>query len=266
MTKRLILIATALFLLQTTLSFGGVEWKAQLLTKVKDKEATITTHSYAQKGMVREEYVEVGKSESPLTKKGIYWLYKGDANTVYIVDPEEKTYLALSVDSLMQFAGAITQFMKMTISNFSVEVKELGDETIDSYLCKHITINSSYDMEMKIAIMKVKSHIEQSKELWATNAISLKEFAAAFRTKPFKTGMKGLDTLIQKEMAAYKDLGFVIKSITTQKTSDVKGKISEESITEMTISDINVKDLSDDLFTIPADYKQIEFSLKPSGE
>ena len=259
MLKRLCFILVAFFLLQTTLVFAGVEWQAKSVTKEKGKESTTLIHGYAQNGNVREEFVEV-KGENPLTEKGMWWLYKGEGNTVYVVDPKEKTYIAVSLDSLMQFGGALSQFMKMTVSNLKVEVKPLNPETVSTYECKHIMINSIYDTEMKVVIMKTKSHVEQSQEIWAADIKSFQDMASAFKMKAFKTGMKDLDALIQKQMEAYKNLGFSLKSITTQKTT--QGKKTEITTTEMTVSDIATKDLNQDLFKIPADYKQIEFGLK----
>jgi hypothetical protein len=262
MLKRLFLIAVAFFLLQTTFVFAGVEWQAKSVTKGKGKEATILIHGYAQNGNVREEFVEV-KGENRLTEKGMYWLYKGEGNTMYVVNPKEKTYMAISIDSLMQFGSEATQFMKLTISNPKVEVKQLNPETLSTYECKHMMINSAYDMEMKVVIMKTKSHVEQAQEIWAADVKAFQDMASAFKMKSFKTGMKDLDELIQKQMEPYKNLGFTIKSITTQKNT--QGKKTEITTTEMTVSDIATKNVNDDLFKIPADYKQIEFGFKPPG-
>lgn len=262
MLKRLCLIALAFFFLKTTFVFAGVEWQAKSVTKGKGKESTILIHGYAQNGNVREEFVEV-KGENPLSEKGMYWLYKGEGNTVYVVNPKDKTYMAISIDSLMQFGGAAAQFMKITITNPKVEVKQLNPEMVSTYECKHIMINSTYDMEMKVVIMKTKSHVEHSQEIWAADVKAFQDMASAFRMKSFKTGMKDLDELIQKQMEPYKNLGFVIKSISTQKNT--QGKKTEITTTEMTVSDIATTNVNEDLFKIPADYKPIEFDLKPPG-
>ena len=258
MLKRFTIIIVAFFLLQTTAAFAGVMWKTTIVTKGKAEESTTIMQGYAQKGNVREDFVEVPKGKNAMAEKGTYYLYHGDSSMVYLVNPKDKNYMVFSVDSLMQFASSASQFMNLKITNLTTAVKELNPETVATYSCKHIMINSSYDMEMKIVFIKSKSHIDQSKELWATNAIPLQDMAGSYIAKSFKTGVKDLDALIQKETAAYENLGFVIKSITTQKTT--QGKKTETSVTETTVSDIIEKNLSTDLFKIPADYERIDLS------
>ncbi len=261
MFRRIMLIAVVAIFFTTGTVFAGIEWQAKIVSSRKDKETTTLVHFYAQQGNVREEFVEVG-GQGGLRKQGMYWLYKGKEDMVYVVNPEEKTYMAVSFDSLMKFTSALTQLMQMKISNVNVEVKELGQETVGEYKCKHLTINSSYDMEIKIMIMKVKSHIEQTKELWGTTSIPMDEMADAFKARTFRVGIKDLDDLIEKQIEIYKDLGFVVKSVTTEKNT-TKNK-TETSITTMTVSDITTKNLSQDLFEIPDDYKKVELKLKPT--
>ncbi len=247
-----------MLLTQVGLIFAGIQWQAKIVTSRADKEEAIISYVYAQDSNVREEYVEAS-GENVLMEKGHYWLYKGSENTVYIVNPDEKTYMALSIDSLAQLTGGLQQIMKMTISNAKVEVNKLDPETVGGYSCNHLKINTAYDMEMKILFIKTKSHIEQSKEIWGTTAIPISELANSFRTKSFKVGIVELDSLLGVEMAAYKDFGFTVKSVTIEKTTS--GNKTETSTTEMTVSDVVTKNLSSDLFTIPADYKKVEFKL-----
>jgi len=263
--RRPVFIICALFFLCPLILFGGIEWEAHTITKIKDQESKVILHGYAQKGMVREEYIEVSGEKNQLTKKGMYWLYCADKNDIYIVDPEEKAYFVMNIDSVAKFMSALGQFIKFTISNPKIEVKELETENILGIDCRHLQINSSYDMATKIMIMKVKSHTEELKEIWAT-VEHMEDISLNFSKKSFSLGIAELDSLIRKEMEAYGNIGFILKSITTSKTSDAKGKISSESTTEMVIENLTVKDLSKDLFKIPSDYKQIDFKLKMETE
>jgi hypothetical protein len=250
-------------LAQTGWVFAGIEWDAKIVSSRAGKEELVMTHVSAQEGNLREEYIEAG-TDNILMKKGSYWLYKSAENVVYIVDPEEKTFMAVSIDSLGQLLGSLGKFMQVKISNPKVEVVKLAPEKIGTYDCNHININTSYDSEMKILIMKVKSHVEQSKEVWATNAISTQELAGSFMAKSYKTGMGELDEVLAKEMEAYKDLGFTVKSVTTDKST--AGNKTETSSTEMTVSNIATKKLDSGLFVVPADYKQVTFKTAPEEE
>jgi hypothetical protein len=263
--RKLMLIICAGFFLCPLILFGGIEWQAHTITKIKDKESKVVVHGYAQKGMVREEYVEVSGEENQLTEKGMYWLYSSDKNEVYIVDPEEKSYFAMNVDSIVRFIGVLNKFVKFTISNFKVESKELETANVLGADCRHIQINTAYDMETKIMIMKVKSHTEESREIWTTSQ-HLEDISLNFSKRAISVGIAELDSLIRKEMEIYGNVGFILKSVTISKTSDAKGKISSESTTEMEIENLTVKELSEDLFKIPSDYKQIEFNFKMESE
>ncbi|MGB9720630.1 MAG: DUF4412 domain-containing protein [bacterium] len=264
MRKLMLIICTGLFLCPLTL-FGGIEWQAHIITKTKGQESKVIIHGYAQKGMVREEYVDVTDGKNQLTKNGMYWLYYPDKNDVYIVDPEEKAYFVMNVDSIAKFTGLLSQFVKFTIANPKIEVKKLDSENILGEDCQHLQINTSYDIETKIMIMKVKTHTEESKEIWATSR-HLEDISLNFSKKSFSSGIAELDSMVHKEMEAYENIGFIIKSITKSKTSDAKGKVTSENISEMVIENIETKDLNADLFKIPSDYKQIEFNLKMESE
>jgi hypothetical protein len=264
MSKRALLAIIAGMFLQTTIAVAGIEWQSRAVNKARGKESTILAQVYAQNGIVREEFVQV-TGQNPLMAKGMFWLFKGDSSKVYIVNPEEKTYFAVNFDSMMQFASSMSQYMQMTITNPSVEIKALDPETVSSYLCKHIIISSSYDMEMKVMVMKIKNHIESVQEIWATDVVSFNDLAGAFRTKSFKTGIEGIDKLIQLQMEKFKNIGFTIKSITTQTTTS--GGKTETSTSETMVTNIVTHPLNNDLFVIPADYKETSFIPKmPGGE
>lgn len=259
MKRIFILRILFLLILMAGFSFSGIEWKAKTsIKKGENEENAFLSLCYAQKGNVREEFVEIGKKSDPFRKKGGYWIYRSGSETVIVVDPEEKTYMEIDLNKILQMGGAFAKFIKITITNPSVEVKKLEPESIGQYKCEHILIKTSYDIETKIAIVKTKNHVEEEKELWTTTNIPSIEIAGGFQKKPFKTGLEDLDMMIEKEMQAQKDLGFVIKAVTIQKTTDKKGKI-ETNITEMIVSDITLKDLPEEIFKVPAGYKKVEF-------
>lgn len=260
MKKRTIMLWLLIIPLQASLVFAGIEWRAKTVSKVGEKEEIyFLSRCYAQGGKVREEFVEMGKKSDPLHKEGMYWIYRSETETVIVVDPEEKTYMEIDMGKILQLGGAIAKFMKITITNPKIEVTKIDTENFGKYKCNHFLIKTSYDIETKVAIIKTKNHVEEVKEIWATEDIPSIEIAGGFRNKSFKTGLEDLDTLIQKEMQAQGEMGFVLKSITTKKNTDKKGK-TETTVTEMNVTDITLKNLSEDLFKVPPGYKKVEFS------
>jgi Domain of unknown function (DUF4412) len=265
MLKRAVFILTAMLVLSVSLAQAGIVWQIDIKGEGKGETNSIAK-VWAQGGLVREEFVEVtGKVQNKMQSKGMWWLYKTGTNTVYIVDPEEKTWMGVQFDSLMNLMGAIGNLISMKITNIKSEIKDIGTEKIGDYDCKHIAIVSSYDMEMKVLMMKVKSHTEKNKEIWSTSQVPMDEIALSFREQSFKTGMAGLDSLVQIEMQSQKDLGFILKSVETSVTTDAKGKESDKSTSTMTVTGVEVKDLSADIFEIPKEYKEINLENLPGG-
>jgi len=265
MLKRTAFILAAVLVCTVSLAQAGIIWQVDIKGDKSKGETNTIAKVWAQGGQVREEFVEVtGKIQNKMQSKGMWWLYKAGTNTVYIVDPEEKTWMGVQFDSLMNLMGAIGSLISMKITNIKSETKDLGEEKIGDYDCKHIAIVSSYDTEMKVLMMKIKSHTEKNKEIWSTNQLPMDEIAMSFREQSFKTGMKGLDSLIQIEIQNQKDLGFILKTVETEVTKDAKGK-EEKSTSTMTVTGIEVKDLAADIFEIPADYKEISLENLPGG-
>ncbi len=245
--------------------YGGVEWEAQTITRTEGKESKIIIKGYAQKGNVREDFIEVSEQENQLMKPGMYWLYLAEKSEVYVVDAEEKSYFVMNIDSISKIMSSISQFVKFTISNPKIEIKALGTEKVMGLDCNHMIINTSYDMETKIMIMKMKTHNEESRELWATTR-HIEDISLNFFKKSFSTGIAEIDSLIRMETNLYSNIGFILKSLISSKTFDTKGKIVSESTTETVIEKIAEKDLSAELFKIPSDYKKIEFKINMEDE
>ncbi len=243
---------------------AGVVWEAKIQDMNAKSSSTIITSNYAMKGNVREDFTDVSDSKNTFYKKGNYFIYKASTNIVYLVDPEKKTYTELSMDSILSAMGAAGDMIQITISNPKVEVQKLDGESILSYQCSHIKINSSYDMETKISFMTIKSHMESTKELWGSGPVFGKEMTGYYISKAFKTSYKDLDNLIQKQMAGYKDLGFILKSVTITTSTD-QNKNSQTTTNNMTVESIAEKNLSLDLFKVPAGYKKIETEIN-SGQ
>jgi hypothetical protein len=266
MLKRTAFILAALLVLTVSLAQAGIVWQIDIKGDHKKGETNTIAKVWAQGGQVREEFVEVtGELQNKMQAKGMWWLYKSGVNTIYVVDPEDKTWMGVEFDSLMKFMGVIGNLISMKIINIKSEIQDLGTEQLLGYDCKHMAIVSSYDMEMKILMMKVKSHVAKNKEIWCTNQLPMDEIAMSFRDQSLKTGMKGLDSLIQIEVQNQKDLGFILKSVETQVTTDVKGKESDKSTSTMTVTGVETKEIGADVFQIPADYKEIGLDMLPGG-
>ncbi len=241
--------------------FAGVKWETTTTSTGKSGTSTLKSKGYAEGNFVRIDYVDVSGKEI-LYEEGSYWLYNGNNNTISIVDTKEKEYIEIPMDSLSKIMEGFGNIMDIKIMNPKVEVKNLGKETFNGYQCNHYIINSSYETEMKIMIMTVKMKTQETREIWATNEDLFAGVFSGFKKSSFKIGFKALDELLEKEMAATKDIGFALKTIVTRKTYDGNNKLTDETKTETIISNIVKENIPNSMFTIPGNYKKAEFKLE----
>jgi hypothetical protein len=255
--KKAILIAMFVLIFAASV-FAGVEWKARTITtaEAKGQSNTIIMEVFAQGGNVKQVFESVAY-ENEMFKKGTYWLFKAADDTLYMVNPEEKTYSRLPLNAMMQMAGVVGKLVKIKIKNPVVNMEKLGTETIMGYPCQHSKMLMEYDMEVKIAIIKSKSHEKVEKETWSTPKFrGMAEMAESFRFRDFKTGMEDLDNLIEQQMKAEAGLGFPLKMVTVNTSIDKKGKAKEKSRAVMEVLSLANKTFPASFFEIPAGYEE----------
>ncbi len=265
--KKISLLLIVSLLLTCTI-FAGVQWTSTITAKSTDKKANnqIISVVSAEKGNLKQAFTSVPSKSMVYIKEG-YWLYKVDKYLIYIVNDKEKTYMALSLDDLLQMAGMFGQMVKMEVTDQSVNTEVLPAETVLGFSCNHIRITSDYTMKVKIVFIKKTMTIHEVKEIWATPEMTgLNEINKSFLKKNFKTGIADLDALIQKQIAQQKNLGFPLKTITQQIQKGKKGKVEVESTTTMEVTDIKAASFPASFFEIPAGYKEINTPGEGGGK
>jgi hypothetical protein len=259
--KKAILTGLLVLIFATSIC-AGVEWRARTLTQsdAKGQSNTIVMQVFAAGGNVKQVFESVAY-ENEMFRKGSYWLFKAADSTLYLVNPAEKTYSLLPMNAMMQMAGVVGKLVKIKIKNPVVESEKLGMETVMGYPCQHSKLLMEYDMEVKIAIIKSKSHEKIEKEVWSTPKFKgMAEMAEAFRFRDFKTGMEDLDNLIEQQVKAEAELGFPLKMITVTTSIDKKGRSKEKSRTTMEVLSLGSKNFPASFFEIPAGFEE-----KPLG-
>ncbi len=255
--KKTILISMFILIFAAS-SFAGVEWKARTVTQAeaKGQSNTVVQQVSAQGGNVRIAFESVAY-ENEMYKKGAYWLFKAADEALYLVNPEEKTYSRLQLGAMLKMAGVVGKLVKVKIKNPVINVEKLGTETVLGYPCQHSKMLMEYDMEVKIAIIKSKSHEKIEKETWSTPKFKgMEEMAESFRFRDFKTGMEDLDALIEQQMKAEADLGFPLKMVTVNTSVDKKGRAKEKSRQVMEVLSLGSKNFPSSFFEIPAGYTE----------
>jgi len=263
MKRSFIVILLVIF---TMTAFAGIEWRTKTVTEAqaKGQSNTIVMQVFASGGNVKQVFESVA-DENEMFQKGSYWLFKAEDSVLYMVNPAEKTYSRLPLNAIFQMTGVAGKLIKIKIKNPQASIEKLANETILGYPCLHRKILSEYDMEVKIAFIKSKSHERSEKEVWSSTQIKgITEVGEAFRKRDFKTGFEDLDALIAEQMKAEAEAGFPLKMITVTTAIDKKGIAKEKMRQTMEVLSIGSKNFSASFFQIPAGYE--EKQMGPGGD
>lgn len=207
--------------------------------------------------------IEFKESGNPLISDESVIISK-DLKTIYLLNTKDKTYSELNFEELMQSFGSMAgSLLNLEVENPKVEVKNgTENKTILGYPCKHIIMETSYDMKMKVLFMKSKQRVHYISEYWVapTFPLLLRDW---YQERSFKTGIADLDKLIEMETSEIKGMVLKVKRIT--ETKNEKGEITKV-YDESEITKIEEKDFPLNYFEIPKDYKKIEFFPKDEKE
>ena len=259
-----IVLGLAIGLLVVNVGFAGIEWKSKTVTQGEAKEANnaVVMQLYAQGGNVRQDFISVERQED-MRRPGGYWLYKADGNRLYSVDPSQKTYSEIPLDFIFRMGGLFGQIVKIKITDPLVKFEKLGTETIMGYSCQHSRLVIDYDMEVKIAFIKNRSHEHIDKETWTASQIKgFLDIGEGFRYRDYKTGNQDLDQLIEVQLKAEQGLGFPLKTVSVTTSTDKKGNVKEKSRMTQEVLSLAVKNISAALFEIPVGYQEKEFLVQ----
>lgn len=245
---------------------AGVVWKTKTVTDGQNKAQRneILSTTFAQGGDVRQQFEEVKRKDN-LHGEKIWWLYKNRDKTLYIVNDKEKSILPMSIDGMLQMAGALGELVKVKISDSSAKVEDLGSETIMGFPCRHVRISREYTMNMKIVVVNKTVIIQEVRDVWGSREVKgMAEIGASYLGKDLRTGFEELDQLIEKEAKLMEGVGFPLKSISRQTQFSKKGKETGTTTTTMEVLSMELKGLDAAMFELPEGYETV--SLLPQEE
>jgi hypothetical protein len=203
-------------------------------------------------------------SSSPLTGKGTYIITKDGGKTMYLVNPEDKTYMKWDLDSIMGFAGGAMKMMNMKFSDPKVEpLGEEPDGLIAGIPTVHYRFRTSYTMSMSFMMMKKTTRVVKEEDIWAAPKLVDAALGIWLRKTPPKTGNEDLDGLIKAEMG--KVQGFPLKRKTVTTNTDEKGKVETNTVT-MEVTELQMVPVPDSTFEIPPGYKETSMTGTGEGE
>ncbi len=208
----------------------------------------------------RIEFREVGGG-SGFMDEDTYLISTDAGETLFLVDPEEKTYMEFNLGEMMGMAGQVMKGMggmfKMEFGDFHSE--KLGEQdggNLLGYDTRNLQFKSGYTMSMTVMGRKSTQTTVMDQDIWVTDAIDGRAFNAWLRPdKRFGGMFEGLDEMMEQQFSQV--TGVPLRAVIKTVTTDQDGKSSTgTSNTEVTT--LREEDVAASVFEIPADYTRQE--------
>jgi hypothetical protein len=209
--------------------------------------ANTSVRGYIQGPNARLEFLQ-GSSVGP----GTYVLTRDGGKSFVQIDPEKKSYTRWQGPQTSVATAAQAKAAKTTVSDPKLE--KLLDEDGGLILgmpTRHVRYRTTYSFTITL-VHSHTTHMVSEDELWITQQIkdpALKQWVTP------DTGEEA-DALMRSELG--KINGVPLKRITKLTSIEEDGE-SEETNTEMNVTEIVERALPASTFTIPAGYKEREF-------
>jgi len=199
--------------------------------------------------------------------KGTYFIMKGGAGEMYLVDPGKKQYMKWDIANM--FAGmskmmnAAGGMVKMQMTDIKIDAHDLGPgETIQGYPTHHARMTQNYTMTVSVFGRSSKTTTATTTDYYFASSLKIanpfvsngQRMAMAstdiFNNPDYKTQMAAAQARIPKE-------GVPLKTVTTTVSTDGKGK-QETTISTMEMLNFKASKIPSSAFEIPSDYKLVE--------
>jgi hypothetical protein len=259
-----VLLAAALVLAAAP-AFAGIHYKSVTHMEGGPQSRTIgdtKVEGWAAGDKARIEFRESG---NPMMKTGMYMITKDGGKTMYMVNPEDKTYVEWDLKGMLGTVGAgmngMGGMLKMDFSTPKVE--KLVDEdggTLLGLPTRHVKYRTSYTLTVKVLGMGSSSDVVSEQDIWATQKLSDVALGAWLRVDPPHTGNEQLDKLIAAGREKMQGVPLKMISVSTN-TDKKKGKTTVSKMT-MQVTEINTSAVvPPSSFEIPAGYKETEMAM-----
>jgi len=274
MRQRVVRVVGVSGLVGLALAAAAPAWAGMHYTAASDAE---DQRGHAMKMQV-EGWVSGGKakvvfeqSDNPLMKSGSYLLTKDGGHTLYLVNPEDKTYALWDMNAMLGVLGGVMNgmgpFLKFEFSDPKGEqLSEEDGGTVVGLPTRHYKFRTSYSMKMRVLGMGNSADTVTDEDIWATTKLQDPGLGVWLRHDPPKTGNEHFDKLIAAEAQKKRVSGFPLKTVTTTTTTQKRGK---QTVTHRTleVTLLETKSIPDSTFAIPAGYKETQMlPATPPGD
>ena len=259
-------ILAALFALAAAPGFAGIHYKSVTRTQPEQgKSMDIQVEGWVAGDSSR---VDIRDSANPMLKPGAYLITKDGGQTIFLVDPKEKTYAEWDVQAMLGAAGAMMSGMGpvLKIEFTEPKVEKLLEEAgpaIVGLPTRHYRYRTSYTMKMKVLGMGNESSVVSEEDIWTTESLQDAALSIWLRSDPPKTGNEQLDKLIASGRG--KITGFPLKTVVVSTSTNKKNK-QTTTRTTMEVTELDTKaNVPGSSFEIPAGYEKTEMMMPVQG-
>lgn len=260
-------ILTLLFALAAAPGFADIRYKS--VTKIQPEQGK--SQDTQVEGWVSGDSsrVEIKDSANPMLKPGAWLITKDGGQTIFLVDPEEKTYAEWDVRAMLGAAGSVMNGMGpvLKIEFTEPKVEKVLDEAGPALLglpTRHYRYRISYTMKMKVLGMGNETSVVSEEDIWATDQLRDPALSIWLRADSPRTGNEQLDKLIDSSRGRI--AGFPLKTVIVSTTTNKKNK-QTTTRTTMEVTELDTKvNVPGSSFEIPAGYEKTEMVLPMPGQ
>lgn len=266
-TLKVLLVGAAF--LAATPGFAGIHYKST--TRTESQGARAQSSDIQAEGWVSGDKVKVAflsSNGNPMAQAGTYILSKDGGKTIYLVNPQDKTYAEWSLQGMLGAVGAIMNGMGPLLKVQFADLKstKLGEDdggTVAGLPTKHYKYRTTYTMTVKVLGMGNTADVVSDQDVWATTRLTDLGLGVWLRAEPQRTGNAEFDKLIAAEAGRFQ--GFPLKVVSTSTSTPKKGDktTTTRSTMEVTSIDTNAS-IPAATFEIPAGYE--ETKIAPTRE
>jgi hypothetical protein len=255
-TRRLGALCAFVSLLFAVPASAGIHYRAT--TTVEGQKGSTEVEAWIDGSKAKIAIEESSQGGFP---EGSWMLTTDAGETLYLVNPKDKTYTRLDLAAAMSLLKELQEsgggMFKLEIR--SPQVTKLDESAGPSLLgmpTRHYRFRTTYDLEMKVMGMGRTNSVDMTQDLWVTDGISAAA-ANVWLTNGFKSGFDGLDELMDQQMNLVQ--GFPLRSVVESTMTGEKGKRSETTRSETVVNEVDDNaSIPASAFEIPADYTEVE--------
>jgi Domain of unknown function (DUF4412) len=249
------LVLAAMLLMVLPVS-AGLYFEQSVTTEGHGRGMEMKIKGWAESGKAKILYED---SNNPILHKGDYLLTLDGGKTVYLIDPEKKTYSKWSMEELFAFMNRLGQstggMVKIDFQDPHSQtlVTEPGG-TVLGHSTTHYKWKSGFTMDMKVAFMHTRDRLDTVTDAWVTKDVFDPGLFSWLRATVPTTGDPDLDKIL-KTNTRVMGHGLLLKMNQTTITTNKKGK-QRTSTTHFEVTKLVQENVDDSIFAMPSGYSE----------